>query len=194
MALNLKLVVSGGCFPFLGILLYFILVFKSRLHGIQHGAWTHDPEIVTWDDIKSWVTQASPTLNILKRSKECANRGSWPLCPSFASFSGPFPPPMVCNTWNRKPRAIVFLDSFETALEFWVHMLFRLQTHKYFSTATNCALKNNFQGTWVAQWWSICLSALVMIQGSQDQVSHQSPHREPASPSVSSLSVSLMNK
>ena len=51
--------------------------------------------------------------------------------------------------------------------------------------------------TWVAQWLSECLPlARLVILGSWDQVPHEAPHREPASPSayVSALSVSLMNK
>ena len=55
------------------------------------------------------------------------------------------------------------------------------------------ALYKSFaQGAWVAQWL-----AQGVILRSQDQVPHQVPRREPASPSACvspSLSVSLMNK
>ena len=44
---------------FFFILSFFpFFLFLSRLHaqrGAQHGAWTHDPEIKTWAEIKSWT-------------------------------------------------------------------------------------------------------------------------------------------
>ena len=57
-------------------------------------------------------------------------------------------------------------------------------------------LKRILRDAWVAQWLNMPF-AQVVIPGSWDQVLHQAPHREPASPSAcvsASLCVSLMNK
>ena len=59
----------------------------------------------------------------------------------------------------------------------------------------NFVYKQHFRGTWVAQWLSVCL--WLRSPGSWDQVLHQAPSMEAASPSAyvfACFFVSFMNK
>ena len=63
---------------------------------------------------------------------------------------------------------------------------------------TCCKTETNIlktRGAWVGQWLSVCLWLRAWFWGPGIRVSHQAPHKEPASPSTSlPLSVSLVNK
>ena len=63
--------------------------FLNGLHiqrGAQHGAWTHDPEIKTGAEIKSWMLGAPgwlSRLSIQLQFRSCS-RGSWVRAPRRA--------------------------------------------------------------------------------------------------------------